>query len=130
MVDLGDFDDHESEGSESGESGTDVPSEDPGGVTGAAETATEDAPDAEPAESGFETYDVTPVGSDHGVGTIAVSEGLRISEEEGETSLIAYVTADNRPQVRIGRYLIVPYPDGERLFCRVTGLEYAFLFNY
>ncbi|HKL30573.1 MAG TPA: ATP-binding protein [Natrialbaceae archaeon] len=120
MVDLGDFEDHESEGSGSGESDGET------AVEAADEPAAADhEPATDTAEDDFETYDVTPVGSDHGVGTIAVSEGLRISEEEGETSLIAYVTADNRPQVRIGRYLIVPYPDGERLFCRVTGLEYA-----
>ncbi|MFT4890143.1 MAG: DNA helicase HerA-like ATPase [Halobacteriales archaeon] len=121
MVDLGDFEDHESEGSAAGESGTDA-------SPGDAEPSVEgggSAEGTEPTDDDFETYDVTPAGSDHGVGTIAVSEGLRISEEEGGTSLIAYVTADNRPQVRIGRYLIVPYPDGERLFCRVTGLEYA-----
>ncbi|MFW5920032.1 MAG: AAA family ATPase, partial [Halanaeroarchaeum sp.] len=119
-MDLGDFEDHESEGSDSAESGGET------AVEAADDPADADRePDPEPTEDEFETYDVTPVGSDHGVGTIAVSEGLRISEEEGETSLIAYVTADNRPQVRIGRYLVVPYPDGERLFCRVTGLEYA-----
>ena len=128
MVDLGDFEDHESEGPDSGESGSgaDVPEE----AADTAETAdagveSGDGSDTDAAEDDFDTYDVTPVGSDHGVGTVAVSEGLRISEEDGETSLIAYVTADNRPQVRIGRYLIVPYPNGERLFCRVTGLEYA-----
>jgi len=127
MVDLGDFEDHESEGPDSGESGSgaDVPEE----AADTAETAdagVESGDGSDPdAAADFDTYDVTPVGSDHGVGTVAVSEGLRISEEDGETSLIAYVTADNRPQVRIGRYLIVPYPNGERLFCRVTGLEYA-----
>jgi DNA helicase HerA-like ATPase len=39
--------------------------------------------------------------------------------------LRAYVTADNRPRMRVGTYLLVPYPDGERLFCRVASLEYA-----
>jgi DNA helicase HerA-like ATPase len=54
-----------------------------------------------------------------------VSDGLRIAEDEGETRLRAYVTAENRSSVRIGSYLVVPYPDGERLFCRITALEYA-----
>jgi DNA helicase HerA-like ATPase len=128
MVDLGDFEDHESDGSESAELVADASQEASGSGTEAAEATTKGPPDTEggaDTDDAFETYDVTPVGNDHGVGTIAVSEGLRISEAEGETSLIAYVTADNRPKVRIGRYLIVPYPNGERLFCRVTGLEYA-----
>jgi hypothetical protein len=138
MVDLGDFEDHESDDSGDRESAADGASSDEStagqsSIETGVETAADDAEstgstrDDEDGtdESDFEAYDVTPVGTDRGVGTIAVSEGLRISEEEGETSLSAYVTADNRPRVRIGRYLIVPYPDGERLFCRVTGLEYA-----
>jgi DNA helicase HerA-like ATPase len=48
-----------------------------------------------------------------------------VSEDDEETRLRAYVTAANRSAVRVGSYLLAPYPDGERLFCRVTGLEYT-----
>ncbi|MDG5758096.1 ATP-binding protein [Natronococcus sp. A-GB1] len=75
--------------------------------------------------SGFEPADVEPRGEDVGIGTICVSQGLRIAEDEDDTSLRAYVTSGNRSSVRIGSYLVAPYPDGETLFCRITGLEYA-----
>ncbi|NKE34345.1 ATP-binding protein [Natronococcus sp. JC468] len=74
---------------------------------------------------GFEPANVEPRGEDVGIGTICVSQGLRIAEDEEETSLRAYVTSGNRSSVRIGSYLVAPYPDGETLFCRITGLEYA-----
>jgi len=73
----------------------------------------------------FETYDASPVGSDRGIGVLSASDGLRIAELEDDTSLRAYVTAANRSAVRLGAYLIAPYPDGEQLFCRITGLEYT-----
>ncbi len=75
-------------------------------------------------EDGFETYEVTPVGQDSGVGVLSAGQGLQIAEAEDETRLRAYVTAENRRAVRLGAYLIAPYPDDERLFCRITGLEY------
>ncbi|WP_394741169.1 ATP-binding protein [Natronococcus roseus] len=75
--------------------------------------------------SGFESANVEPRGEDVGIGTICVSQGLRIAEDEDDTSLRAYVTSGNRSSVRIGSYLVAPYPDGETLFCRITGLEYA-----
>lgn len=59
------------------------------------------------------------------VGTIAVSEGLTIDDRGEETSIRAYVTAGNRGDIRLGTYLMVAYPDEERLFSRVAGLEYA-----
>ncbi|MFB6106384.1 MAG: ATP-binding protein [Halobacteriaceae archaeon] len=62
---------------------------------------------------------------DVGVGTLAVSEGLSVHEDERETRLRMYVTAGNRSAVRLGTYLVAPYPDGERLFCRIEGLEYV-----
>jgi len=110
MTDLGDFE----------EFGGDAESEPPADDG-------DDPPDEtdEETERSFDTLDVTPVGTDTGIGTVAVSDGLRISEESDETRLRAYVTAENRSGVRIGTYLIVPYPDGERLFCRITALEYA-----
>ena len=73
----------------------------------------------------FDSYDIRPIKQDVGLGTIAVSQGLRIAEDDDETQLRAYVTADNRDRIRIGTYLLVPYPDGEMLFCRIAAVEYA-----
>ncbi|MFC7046881.1 ATP-binding protein [Halobacteriaceae archaeon GCM10025711] len=92
--------------------------------------ATAEATDGtDAADDDFETVDLDPVGDDHGLGTLAVSEGLAIAEDSRETLLRAYVTVDNRSAVRLGKYLLVPYPDGETLFCRITGLEYAQAFR-
>ncbi|WP_255170421.1 ATP-binding protein [Natrononativus amylolyticus] len=60
----------------------------------------------------FEPMDVAPRGGDVGIGTLCVSQGLRVAEDEEETTLRAYVTTGNRSDVRIGTYLLVPYPDG------------------
>jgi len=76
-------------------------------------------------EEPFEPYEVTPVGEDSGIGVLSAGSGLRIGESEEETSLRAYVTATSRSAVRLGSYLLAPYPDDEQLFCRITGLEYA-----
>ena len=73
----------------------------------------------------FESYDVSPAGEDRGLGAIAVSQGLRVAEDGDDTTLRAYVTTDNRESVRLGKYLLVPYPDDELLFSRITALEYA-----
>ena len=59
------------------------------------------------------------------VGSVVVSGGLRVTEDGEETTLRAFVAAGNRESVRLGRYLIVPYPDDEALFARITALEYA-----
>ncbi|WP_375335516.1 ATP-binding protein [Halorussus sp. MSC15.2] len=72
----------------------------------------------------FDSMATDPVGTDRGIGTLSAAEGLRIGEEEDETHLQAYVTADNREDVRVGKYLLVGYPDGEKLFCRICALEY------
>jgi DNA helicase HerA-like ATPase len=77
------------------------------------------------AEDDFRELDVAAPGRDHGLGTLSAVEGLAIGETEEQTRLRAYVTVANRSTVRIGTYLVVPYPDDERLFCRITGLEYA-----
>jgi len=77
------------------------------------------------ADEPFEDMDIEPTGSDRGIGVLSASEGLTICEDERETCLRAYVTVGNRSDVRIGKYLLVPYPDGERLFCRISALEYA-----
>ena len=92
---------------------------DAGALTASNERETGDAGDA------FADYDVDPAGEDAGLGVVSVSQGLRVAEEADETTLKAFVTAGNRESVRLGKYLVVPYPDGERLFCRITGLEYA-----
>ena len=72
----------------------------------------------------FDAVSTDPLGTDTGIGTLSAAEGLRIGEDEDETHLQAYVTADNREEVRVGKYLLVPYPDGEKLFARVAALEY------
>ncbi|PSQ00916.1 AAA family ATPase [Halobacteriales archaeon QS_4_70_19] len=73
----------------------------------------------------FDDMPASPAGSDRGLGTLSASEGLVISEDERDTRLKAYVTVNNRSRARIGKYLVAPYPDGERLFARITALEYA-----
>ncbi|WP_049922432.1 ATP-binding protein [Halopiger djelfimassiliensis] len=73
----------------------------------------------------FEPTAVEPSGEDVGIGTICVSQGLRVAEDGDDTTLQAYITRGNRSSIRIGSYLLAPYPDGETLFCRITGLEYA-----
>ena len=73
----------------------------------------------------FEEFSVDAVGQDRGIGTISVSQGLRVTMETDGTTVRAFVTTGNREQVRLGKYLLVPYPDNEQLFCRITGLEYA-----
>jgi hypothetical protein len=75
--------------------------------------------------AGFEAYEVSPTGTDHGLGSISVSRGLRVAEDGDDTTLQAFVTSDNRESVRLGKYVLVPYPDDETLFCRITALEYA-----
>ncbi|MFC7128583.1 ATP-binding protein [Haloferax chudinovii] len=105
---------------DAGRDGRDDP--DDGGSTDAAGAtgATDDADDLQ-----FDQYDADPVGDERGVGAIAVSQGLRVSEDPDRTALRAFVTTGNRERVRLGKYLVVPYPDDELLFCRIVGLEYA-----
>ncbi|MGB9987577.1 ATP-binding protein [Salarchaeum japonicum] len=81
------------------------------------------------ADDGFERPDLDTAGSGDGIGMLAVSQGLRISEEEGETTVRAYVTAENRSDIRIGKYVLADYPGPETLFCRIKGLEYAQRFH-
>ncbi|WP_135821325.1 ATP-binding protein [Halostella litorea] len=123
MADLGDYTEYDA--ADDGEGADDA----------AADGAGADrADDADGDAAAFEPVDATVVGEDRGIGTVAVSEGLCIGEDEDDTTLRAYVTAANRPNVRIGKYLLVPYPDeggrgsagrGEKLFCRITALEYV-----
>ncbi|WP_181685612.1 ATP-binding protein [Halorhabdus salina] len=76
----------------------------------------------------FEAVSVSPAGEERGIGVLSAAQGLTISEDGEDTRLRAYVTVGNRADVRIGTYLLAPYPDSateERLFCRITALEYA-----
>ncbi|MEF8852850.1 MAG: hypothetical protein V5A28_10580, partial [Haloarculaceae archaeon] len=139
MSDLGDFTEFDpDEGTDDDDGPGDGDATTAGGDTGT------DASTADPAtdeSGGFESVGVRPQGADSGLGVVSATEGLRISEDGDETQLRAYVTVANRSSVRIGTYLLVPYPDGgatatspgrvgghaggERLFCRITALEYA-----
>jgi DNA helicase HerA-like ATPase len=73
----------------------------------------------------FERFAVDADGDDVGVGAVSVAQGLRVAADSEETTLRAFVTVGNRESVRIGTYLLVPYPDEELLFCEITALEYA-----
>ncbi|MFD1585736.1 ATP-binding protein [Halorientalis brevis] len=124
MSDLGDFTDFDAD--DGGDEDDDAPSEETvADDASPTEPTTTDATDADAETPEFETVDVSPAGSDRGIGVLSASEGLTISEDPDDTALRAYVTVQNRSQVRIGKYLLVPYPDDERLFCRITALEYA-----
>ncbi|RZV08501.1 hypothetical protein BDK88_2571 [Natrinema hispanicum] len=123
MTDLGDFGDFDADAdadegsatnatdSSTASTGTDEPS--------TASSTTDGSSDA------FESTPVEPSGDDVGIGALCVSQGLRIAEDGDDTTLQAYITRGNRSSIRIGSYLLAPYPDGETLFCRITGLEYA-----
>ncbi|ADB59509.1 ATPase-like protein [Haloterrigena turkmenica DSM 5511] len=124
MTDLGDFGDFNAESdadsggrddAAAGSDGTRTEPSSAGGSTGTDGGTTDD----------FEPTPVEPRGEDVGIGAICVSQGLRVAEDGDETTLRAYVTRGNRSSIRIGSYLLAPYPDGETLFCRITGLEYA-----
>jgi DNA helicase HerA-like ATPase len=115
--DLGDFTDYV--GDDQGGDGSSAA----GGTDGDATTAdgAEDAAD----ETSFERYGAEPAGADDGIGTVSVSQGLRVSQDGDETTLRAFITTGNRDGVRLGSYLLVPYPDDEVLFCSIAALEYA-----
>ncbi|WP_435552110.1 ATP-binding protein [Natrinema sp. CGMCC1.2065] len=117
MSDLGDFGDFDADADTDDGAADSSPASSDG--ERAATSSTTDADD------GFEPTNVEPSGEDVGIGTICVSQGLRVAEDGDDTTLRAYVTRGNRSSVRIGSYLLAPYPDGETLFCRITGLEYA-----
>ncbi|AXR79452.1 ATP-binding protein [Natrarchaeobaculum sulfurireducens] len=137
MTDLGDFSEYDG-GADASASGDDTTAGDDGQSLAAGDVR-ESAAGA--GESAFEETAVEPRGEDVGIGALCVSQGLRVAEDEEDTTLKAYVTRENRSSVRIGGYLLAPYPDrtataasqtqasrstsGETLFCRITGLEYA-----
>ncbi|ELY44684.1 ATP-binding protein [Natronorubrum sulfidifaciens] len=124
MSDLGDFGDFDA-GADGDSDSTDAAAADVGDTASAASSASDSTGTNEDSNTAFESTPVDPRGEDVGIGTLCVSQGLRIAEDEDDTSLRAYVTQDNRSSIRIGSYLLAPYPDGETLFCRITGLEYA-----
>jgi len=119
MSDLGDFADH-------GRGDDDDDGDDTGAETGGSDDG---AAGAAESDDGYDRPELEDVGSDDGIGALAVSEGLRIHEDDRETALKAYVTANNRSAVRLGTYLVAPYPGGETLFCKITGLEYVQAFE-
>ncbi|MFC6765874.1 ATP-binding protein [Natrinema soli] len=123
MSDLGDFGsfnaDADTEDGVSADAGGSSPSSS-GETESSTTSSTADGTSAE-----FEPTTVEPSGDDVGIGAICVSQGLRVDEDGEDTTLRAYVTRGNRSSIRIGSYLLAPYPDGETLFCRITGLEYA-----
>jgi DNA helicase HerA-like ATPase len=123
MSDLGDFTDFD--GDEGGSAGADDTADGDEAAVGDGEAERTVTPDPTEDTPEFETVEVTPPGADEGIGVLSAGEGLTISEDPDDTRLRAYVTVQNRSQVRIGKYLLVPYPDDERLFCRITALEYA-----
>ena len=112
---------------ESAEPATSAEAADP-----ATEASTADGAEA-PSDSGsrqdtddeFTEYPATVDGEDVGLGALSVNQGLRVSEEADDTTIRAFVTANNREAVRLGKYILVPYPDNEQLFCRIAALEYA-----
>ncbi|MEF8785632.1 MAG: ATP-binding protein [Haloarculaceae archaeon] len=120
MSDLGDFTDFDGDGGDTGDGDTSSDT-----ASGADSTSSGRATPPADDTDDFASFDAEPAGEDHGIGVLSASDGLRIDEESEETRLRAYVTVGNRSDVRIGTYLLAPYPDGERLFCRITGLEYA-----
>ncbi|WP_290814314.1 ATP-binding protein [Halovivax sp.] len=146
MTDLGDFDDFAAD-DESGADGsgtrdggdeaagdavTAATTESGDDASGSATTESDDEAAGSPPPSTdaggsdrFERTSVEPDGADEGIGAICVSKGLRVAADEEDTTLEAYVTRGNRSGIRLGSYLLAPYPDGETLFCRISGLEYA-----
>ncbi|MDQ2054201.1 ATP-binding protein [Halobellus sp. H-GB7] len=135
MVDLGDFEpgsDESASGqadsnrSTAGDAAPSTSEETDAEATSADRTPSSAAgSDDSTGDVAFERYDAAPAGQDRGIGAIAVSQGLRVAEDGDDTSLRAYVTTGNRDTVRLGKYLLVPYPDDELLFSRITALEYA-----
>jgi hypothetical protein len=132
MSDLGDFTDFGT--TETAETDVeDAVTEESASAVSADEAAETDVEDDTGSTNGndadavddFDSFDVTPAGADRGVGVVSVSRGLRVAEEGDETAVEAFVTVGNRESVRLGKYLLVPYPDQELLFSRITALEYA-----
>jgi DNA helicase HerA-like ATPase len=125
MSDLGDFTEFPADDADDSADDADPTGRRSAGDPDASDPA--DPPSSAGADDGdrFATYEVDPAGTDGGIGAVSVSQGLRVAEDGDDTTLRAFVTSGNRDAVRLGTYLIVPYPDDEALFCRITALEYA-----
>ncbi|MFB6128071.1 MAG: ATP-binding protein [Halolamina sp.] len=132
MSDLGDFeayggDDGEDAGTTAADEDTDTAAADDGaagGVAGAVDRAGSDD-GTDDATGAFDRLDASPVGTDEGLGAVSVAQGLRVSEREDDSTVRAFITVNNRETARLGKYVLVPYPDDETLFARVAALEYA-----
>ncbi|MEM4780729.1 MAG: ATP-binding protein [Halalkalicoccus sp.] len=89
-------------------------------------SSTDDTPSSPDGSSErFETSSITASGADAGIGAISSAQGLKIAEDADDTGICASITAGNRSSVRLGKYLLLSYPDDEKLFCRITELEYV-----
>ena len=122
MTDLGDFESFDGDGASD-----DHPSSS-ANTTEHDATAPVSSGSEEGADDAFQRSEfggLDDVTSATGIGTICVSQGLRVATDADETTLKAYVTAENRSAIRLGTYVLARYPDGERLFCQIAGLEYA-----
>ncbi|MFW5984009.1 MAG: ATP-binding protein [Halobacteria archaeon] len=84
-----------------------------------------DIGDGADADDGFERMEVDPPSPD-GLGVVCAGDGIAVGDDP---RLTAYVTVGNRSDVRVGRYLVVPYPDDEDLLTRVAELRYAQQFD-
>jgi len=124
MADLGDFEEFD-DGADADDAGGSAAEADGDEPTSADDASASGETSGGDVVDEFETVDADPTGSDRGIGTVAVSQGLRIAEDDEDSCVRTYITAGNRSSIRIGKYLLVPYPDGERLFARIAGLEYA-----
>ena len=124
MTDLGDFENYDRDDPDDEDTATDTAATDTASATTGTEASTDQASD-----DGFERPALSDVATGEGIGTLAASHGLRISEEDGDTGICAYVTTDNRHDIRLGKYVLADYPDGESLFCRIGALEYGHRFG-
>ncbi|RQG91712.1 ATP-binding protein [Natrarchaeobius halalkaliphilus] len=127
MTDLGDFGDYSAaSGDGAGDSGSDAGTGSDSSSPSETDIGSGDGPsERSRSDDAFESTAVEPRGEDVGIGAVCVSQGLRVAEDGDDTTLRAYITRGNRSSIRLGSYLLAPYPDGETLFCRITGLEYA-----
>ncbi|WP_254535559.1 ATP-binding protein [Halomarina litorea] len=141
MTDLGDFSNFSREQADADEGADADTVAETGADAGTDAAADSTTNNGTGSTDDFERVSVDDVGRDRGIGTLSASAGLMVSEDERDTCLKAYVTVSNRTDVRIGSYLVAQYPDGaagaanqertsghadgERLFCRITALEYA-----
>ena len=88
MSDLGDF--------------TDFDGDDEGGAGDASDdTATNTPTEQSVEDDDFERIETTPAARESGLGVLSAANGLRISEEEDESVLRAYITVQNRSRVRL-----------------------------